>query len=127
MTAGSQRLLTPPAAGCLAELRHWVRSWMAQNPTDGVDPDRVVLSLTELVTNSIKHGAGPVDVELNGDSDHLVLIVSDASEKMPVRPGVSVETESGRGILILESLATRWGVRPDAGGGKTVWCEFASR
>ena len=126
MTKGSQRLTLPPAAGCLADLRRWARSWMEQHPTDGVDPDIVVLSMTELVTNSIKHGSGPVEVQLNGDSDNLVLIVSDCSAQLPRRPDASLETETGRGIQILESLATRWGVQPEPGGGKTVWCEFAS-
>lgn len=126
MTAGSQRLTMPPAAGCLADLRRWARSWMEQHPTDGVDPDNVVLSMTELVTNSITHGTGPVDVRLNGDCDNLVLIVSDGSGQMPRHRGTSLETETGRGILILESLATRWGVQPELGGGKSVWCEFAS-
>ena len=41
--------------------------------------------MTELVTNSIKQGSGPVDVELTADSDNLVLIVSDASPEMPPR------------------------------------------
>jgi two-component sensor histidine kinase len=95
-----------------------------------VDPDVVLLSMTELVTNSIKHASGPVDVELNGDSDNLVLIVSDCSGQLPRRPDTSrdapLDTETGRGIAILESLATRWGVQPQTGGGKTVWCEFAS-
>jgi two-component sensor histidine kinase len=100
---------------------------MEQNPTDGVDPDSVMLSMTELVTNSIKHGAGPVDVELTADSDNLLLVVSDTSEHMPSRREMAVEAETGRGILILESLATRWGIRPEPTGGKTVWCEFASR
>ena len=127
MTAGSQRLTMPPAEGCLADLRRWARSWMEQHPTDGVDPDIVVLSMTELVTNSIKHGSGPVEVGLNGDSDTLVLIVSDCSEQLPRRPDTSADTETGRGLQILESLATRWGVQPEPGGGKTVWCEFASR
>jgi len=85
-----------------------------------------VLSMTELVTNSIKHGSGPVEVQLTGDSDNLVLIVSDCSAQLPRRPDASLETETGRGIQILESLATRWGVQPVPGGGKTVWCEFAS-
>jgi two-component sensor histidine kinase len=117
----------PAKSGALAELRRWARSWMEQHPTDGVDPDNVVLSMTELVTNSIKHGAGPVDVELSGDSDNLVLIVSDTSQEMPLRPEMSLDTETGRGMLILESLVTRWGVQPEPSGGKTVWCEFASR
>ena len=127
MSAGSQRLTMPPAAGCLAELRRWARSWMEQHPTDGVDPDGVLLSMIELVTNAIQHGSGPVDVRLNAECDNLVLTVSDCSEQMPRRPGSSLNPESGRGIQIMESLATRWGVQPEPGGGKTVWCEFASR
>ena len=126
MTEGSQRLTMPPAPGCLTDLRHWARSWMEHHPTDGVDPDIVVLSMTELVTNSIKHGSGPVEVQLNGDSDNLVLIVGDRSELPPRRPVTSIDVESGRGLVILESLATRWGVQPGVGGGKSVWCEFAS-
>ena len=117
----------PPASGAIAELRRWARSWLDEHPTDGVDPDDVVLSMTELVTNSIKHGTGPVDVELTGDTDNLVLIVSDTSEVLPLRSEISLDLESGRGIRILDSLVTRWGVQPEPGVGKSVWCEFASR
>jgi two-component sensor histidine kinase len=117
----------PPASGALAELRRWARSWLEEHPTHGVDPDNVVLSMTELVTNSIKHGAGPVDVELTGDTDNLVLIVSDTSEELPLRPEGSLDMETGRGILILDALVTRWGIQPQPGCGKTVWCEFESR
>lgn len=116
----------PPVAGCLAELRRWAHSWMDQNPTVGVDADSVVLSLTELVTNSIKHGCGPVDVGLSADIDNLLLVVSDTSEDMPSRREMTVDAETGRGISILESLVSRWGVRPEPTGGKMVWCEFAS-
>ena len=117
----------PLALGAMGELRLWARSWMEQHPTEGVDPDNVVLSMTELVTNSIKHGAGPVDVELTVDTGNLRLFVSDCSQALPRRKDLTGEAETGRGIMILESLATRWGVRPDPTGGKTVWCEFAAR
>jgi len=126
MTEGTQRLLLPPSTGCLAELRGWARSWMEQHPTEGIDPDSVILSLTELVTNSIRHGTGPVDIELAGDADSLILAVGDCSDDLPRQRDARSDAEGGRGIVVLESVTTRWGVRPLPAGGKTVWCEFAS-
>ena len=126
MTEGTQRLMLPPADGCLADLRGWARSWMEQHPTPGIDPDSVVLSLTELVTNSIRHGTGPVDIELAGDEASLCLAVRDCSDDLPSQRGARPDAEGGRGIVVMESVTTRWGVRPLPSGGKTVWCEFAS-
>lgn len=127
MTEGSKRLIMPPADGCLADLRRWARSWMEQHAVEGVDPDCVVVSMTELVTNSIRHGSGPVDIELAHDDDSLLLGVSDFSDDMPCQHVMASGAESGRGIVVMEHLATRWGVRPQLAGGKTVWCEFDSR
>jgi signal transduction histidine kinase len=99
---------------------------MGEHPTAGIDPDRVVLSLTELVTNSIKHGTGPVDIELARDAESLRLAVRDCSDDLPRQRDARSDAEGGRGIAVLESVSTRWGVRPLPSGGKTVWCEFAS-
>jgi anti-sigma regulatory factor (Ser/Thr protein kinase) len=35
------------------------------------------------------------------------------------------DAEAGRGLLLIQALATRWGVRPYPPSGKTVWCELA--
>lgn len=32
--------------------------------------------------------------------------------------------EGGRGLVLLDAVATRWGVHPGPGGGKTVWAEL---
>jgi hypothetical protein len=37
---------------------------------------------------------------------------------------MNAEAESGRGLLIVEALATAWGSSP-AGRGKTTWIEMA--
>jgi anti-sigma regulatory factor (Ser/Thr protein kinase) len=126
MTEGTQRLTLPPPAGCLAELRGWARSWMDHHPTAGVDPDRVLLSLTELVTNTIRHATGPVDIELAGDKERLRLDVRDHSDELPHQRAACADAEGGRGMIVLASQATRWGVSRLPAGGKTVWCEFAS-
>jgi hypothetical protein len=78
------------------------------------------------VTNSIRHGTGPVDIELAGGQDSLRLAVRDCSDDLPHQRDARSDAEGGRGIVVLESVTTRWGVRPLPSGGKTVWCEFAS-
>jgi hypothetical protein len=36
-----------------------------------------------------------------------------------------LDTESGRGLLLVAALADRWGVEPYPPGGKAVWAECA--
>ncbi|MEU8867613.1 ATP-binding protein [Streptomyces umbrinus] len=39
-------------------------------------------------------------------------------------PAPVTDAEGGRGLLLVQALATRWGVRPYPPSGKTVWCEL---
>ena len=118
------RIDPPCAPGSLAQFRQWVDSWMQVRGIRAVDPDDVALALTELVTNSIQYAAGPVEVALFWDGDRLRAEVSDASATEPAWPPFERRAESGRGLLILDRLATRWGVIAQPAPGKTVWCEF---
>ncbi|MFF8592519.1 ATP-binding protein [Streptomyces sp. NPDC015220] len=43
---------------------------------------------------------------------------------LPVLVRAADEDESGRGLALLDAVATRWGVERRAEG-KTVWCELA--
>jgi hypothetical protein len=48
--------------------------------------------------------------------------VWDGLDRMPQRgPDLALEAESGRGLVLVEALSTRWGAYPTAGGGKVVW------
>jgi two-component sensor histidine kinase len=98
---------------------------MDHNPS-GVDPDSVLLALTELVSNSAKHGTGPVDVSMRREPRHLWLGVTDRSDRLPMQPPTGDDLEGGRGIALLDVLATSWGVRLRRPTGKTIWCRFTA-
>ncbi|OKJ23984.1 PAS sensor protein [Streptomyces sp. CB00316] len=91
--------------------------------------DMAELVLSELVTNALRvavPGDGMIGVRIRcrGRGASLRLEVSDAGGGRPVvrRPG-ELET-GGRGLLLVEALAYRWGVdERSAGIGKTVWAE----
>lgn len=120
-----QRQIIPPMPdGGYRAIRLWALSWMQTHPVVGVDADDVQLALTELVSNAIRHGSGPVDVELVADASTLRLNVSDSSNVMPHRPPGAGNGSGGRGLVLIGKLATTWASNPRPDGGKTVWCEF---
>ena len=122
MNRDVRRLTDPLPPNYLGALRRWARTWMDQRP-GSADPDSVVLAMTEMVTNSVRHGTRPVDVELSVGARLVLLQVSDCSDDMPRQPRSGESAIGGRGITLIDALTSRWGVkyRPI---GKTVWCEF---
>jgi anti-sigma regulatory factor (Ser/Thr protein kinase) len=87
--------------------------------------DLAVLLTSELVTNAVLHGLGPVQLLLDDDGDRLRIEISDGETALPPGPGRPDGTQvSGRGLLIVDSLADRWGShsRP-VPPGKIVWFE----
>ncbi|WP_234438546.1 ATP-binding protein [Streptomyces sp. NRRL S-340] len=103
-------------------------------PYDTEAHDTVVLIVAELAANAVRHGHVPGrDFRLRlryTPEDRTVRVeVTDArAERLPrhpVPPGDGDGApESGRGLLLVAHLATRWDrhPRPD-GPGKTVWAE----
>ncbi|ADP81992.1 SpoIIE family protein phosphatase [Pseudofrankia inefficax] len=85
----------------------------------------VALVAGELLTNALLHGAAPVTLRLLSTRLGLRLEVADASPVAPLRGRAGAESLTGRGILILDEVATRWGTTAD-GGGKVIWAEFAA-
>ncbi|MGI5206360.1 ATP-binding protein [Spirillospora sp. CA-108201] len=77
---------------------------------------------SELVTNAVVHGPqdGTVRVRFTRERGGVLLAVWDSSDAMPVRR-VDPEGLSGRGLVMVEALATAFGANPTSPNGKWVW------
>ncbi|MBV9041842.1 MAG: response regulator [Acidimicrobiia bacterium] len=85
--------------------------------------DEVALLTSELVTNAILHAHSEIELSVSMTPDVIRIDVVDHSDSMPAMRTASEEDTSGRGLGLVEALATSWGVdeRP---GGKSVWFEL---
>ena len=96
----------------------------------GVDGSVAELLASELVSNAVRHsGAGEDDddvvLRVTATGGVLRVELDDRSEALPRPPGdPGGAAESGRGLLLLGELATRWGAQA-LPGGKRVWFEVA--
>jgi DNA-binding NarL/FixJ family response regulator len=85
--------------------------------------DTVTLLVSELVTNAVLHAGSDVEVMVRLTATAVRIEVTDASSESISPREATIEEDSGRGLALVGNLAQRWGVRPAAGGGKTVWFE----
>ncbi|GAB1339348.1 SpoIIE family protein phosphatase/ATP-binding protein [Streptomyces sp. E-15] len=79
------------------------------------------LILSELVTNAIRYGRGPIGVRLLRDRT-LICEVSDGSTTSPHLRYAASTDEGGRGLFLVAQLADRWGTRY-VRQGKVIWAE----
>ncbi|MEU1518706.1 SpoIIE family protein phosphatase [Streptomyces sp. NPDC005811] len=85
--------------------------------------DNALLVISELVTNAVRFGTGPVTVRLVRAGDRLSCEVGDSGNGRPrLRRGVPLD-DRGRGLHVVHKLTTRWGVRWTETG-KAVWAEL---
>ena len=111
----------PQSAG---EARRAVESLLSRWDLDSL-VDVTVLLTSEVVTNAILHARTNVVVIIVVDVPTVRVEVSDDAEQYPEMRRTDEEATSGRGMMLVDSLATAWGVRP-ANGGKCVWFEVAA-
>ncbi|MGW6917075.1 SpoIIE family protein phosphatase [Kitasatospora sp. NPDC054939] len=79
------------------------------------------LILSELVTNAIRYGGGPIRVRLLRDRS-LICEVSDGSSTSPHLRSAAITDEGGRGLFLVAQFADRWGTRYTSTG-KVIWTE----
>lgn len=117
-------LLSPTRRGArLARLlaTEQLRTW-------GILSDAATHVIAELAANAATHGRVPgrnFRLTLHVVGDTLRIEVTDTRrERLPEARRPCADEESGRGLVIVEALADRWGVSSDSVPRKTVWAEI---
>lgn len=83
------------------------------------------LVVSELIGNAYQHAPGHETVELEVllHGGAVTIRVSDGSALRPMMRAASDDDSTGRGLMIVEALSSRWGYE-DHEGGKQVWAEI---
>jgi len=116
MSIGADRAL-------VAEVRHSVRATLTCWGAGAIADDMAVVA-SELASNALKHAGSEATVRLRLAEGQALLEVDDGSVQRPVARRVGAEVEEGRGLFLVQALATEWGWRYREGGGKTVWASL---
>ncbi|POX36787.1 MEKHLA domain-containing protein [Streptomyces sp. Ru73] len=82
--------------------------------------DEACLLVSEILTNAIRHAAGPLHLRLRMSRTELTAEVTDRSARRPQLCLVGSDAESGRGLFLVDTIADSWGTRP-TDEGKTIW------
>jgi anti-sigma regulatory factor (Ser/Thr protein kinase) len=105
-------------AGSLAVVRRFTRITLLAWASDAVVDD-VLLVVTELATNALRHGSGDPVLKLSVGAEHIRVEVFDDDPAPPVRRPAGAD--GGWGLTLIERLSSAWGIARH-GRGKVVWC-----
>jgi anti-sigma regulatory factor (Ser/Thr protein kinase) len=86
--------------------------------------DSVNLLVSELVTNAVIHAHSEPEVAVVLTADALRVEVTDQGGGAAVLKEAADMDTSGRGISLVDTMSTRWGIEALADGGKTIWFEL---
>ncbi|UGY92254.1 ATP-binding protein [Streptomyces gobiensis] len=126
----SYTVFCPPLETSPRIARHFTATVLRSHHLDDL-ADAVMLCTSELVTNAVVHAAGVGSLLWLAVSwAEVRLTVYDGNTALPRTRPVSEACETGRGLPLLDALATEWGATLGAplglGGteGKGIWCRF---
>jgi anti-sigma regulatory factor (Ser/Thr protein kinase) len=112
----------PPEPASATRARRLAREQLA--PICAPDAlDTIALLVTELVTNAILHARTPLQLLIETRPGHVRLCVEDTSDRQPELRSYASDAVTGRGLALVETLASSWGVEATPNG-KIVWCEI---
>jgi PAS domain S-box-containing protein len=119
----SDTLVLDPDPAAVRQARIFVHDHCCQMPECGDICDTLTLLVSEIVTNAISHGRSRARLRVSTTSNAVRVEVSDDDSRLPVLTPADPDALGGRGLAMVDLLATAWGVREEDVG-KTVWLEL---
>ncbi len=90
------------------------------------DADTVLLLVSELATNAVRHAHTPFEIVVDVQDDGVrVAVIDEDGAHPPLVQQPRPEDTNGRGLLIVDELAARWGSDRVDGHSKAVWFTFS--
>lgn len=116
------RCTLPPDTASVAAARHYVEKVLSDWGVDGASWTCTQL-ISELATNAVIHARTEFVIEVSRHADVLRVCVQDASQVPPGLRRYAEDSTTGRGLRLVESMSSNWGVSK-APLGKTIWFEI---
>jgi anti-sigma regulatory factor (Ser/Thr protein kinase) len=108
-------VVLPCAAASVAEGRRFVSALLDEIGLAEHCHEAVLLT-SELLTNSILHGHGDPRLDVTWQGAEVEIAVTDRGTWSPRRSSLDLGATSGRGLQLLERIASRYGTRDSATG-----------
>lgn len=123
MHAAAPILIVPAVPMAVADVRRYVVDACIASGWAG-SAETVAVLVSEIATNAVLHADGhKLRVRVLEVGLRLRIEVRDGSPKLPIPRRAPSHAENGRGLALVDALATRWGVEAQLDG-KTTWFEI---
>jgi len=115
----------PPDATSAGRARRLIRAALEGNNNEDT-LDSAQLAVSEIVTNALVHAGTPMRLRILVAEGALRVELADGSSRLPSQRHFGATAPTGRGLLLVEELVSRWGAHRTVDG-KIVWFEISER
>jgi anti-sigma regulatory factor (Ser/Thr protein kinase) len=115
------RVTLPAVTESVPAARRFVRKALTEIDAAGACDDAVAL-VSELATNAVIHARSSFTIVVSREGDSVRVSVHDGSSVIPRRRAYGVNATTGRGLRLVASVSSDWGIAAETGG-KVVWFE----
>jgi serine/threonine-protein kinase RsbW len=115
----------PAVVLSIADARRFAVQALADSPAQVLDDIRLMVS--ELASNAIEHAMSGFELTVRRSRQEIRVEVSDSGAGTPTLRATGPDAPKGRGLQIVDTVSTHWGVERESDSAKTVWFtgEFA--